>query len=69
MYPSFQAAKTHRNSKMEIPTRAASARAIFCDALAPLPLPRIMKNRAVPKLARIATKAMITRYVIGEIIR
>ena len=69
MYPSFQASRTQANNKMETPTRAANARAIFWDASGPLRPPRIMKNRATPRLPRIVTKAMITRYVIDGIIR
>lgn len=53
---------------MENPTRAASARAIFCDALLALRPPRSMKYRAAPRLAKMARKAMITRVVMDRII-
>jgi len=53
---------------MEKPTRRASAFAIFLDFSAVDALRRIMKNSAAPKLPRMATKAMITRYVMGRII-
>ncbi len=53
---------------MDNPTRAASARAIFLEALGlPLP-PRIMKKSAVPKLVKMPTNAKITRYVMSRII-
>jgi len=53
---------------MENPTRMASARAMFLDALGPLRPPRIMKTKATPRLPRMTRKAMITRYVMTEII-
>jgi hypothetical protein len=53
---------------MDTPTRTPKARAIFFDVLPELWPPRIMKNRAAPRLARMAKKAMVTRYVMNRII-
>ncbi len=50
-----------RKTKIENPTRNAKARAmrlLFCSSE---PEPRIMKNRAAPKLAKMATNAAITK--------
>ena len=59
------------NSRIENPTRNASARAIARDferASAPPSSRRIMKYKADPRLATIAMKAMTTKYVMGGII-
>lgn len=66
--PSFQATSTQTNSKMENPTRVASARAMRFDlAVSDCP-PRIMKYKAAAKLPRMTTKAKATRYDMGWII-
>ncbi len=59
--PIHQDNKMVRKIKIENPTRNAKARAMrlfFCSSE---PEPRIMKNRAAPKLAKIATNAAITK--------
>lgn len=55
------------NNRMEIPTRMASARAIFWPLDLPSVLFFIMKNRAVAKLPMIATKAKRTKYFMPRI--
>ena len=56
------------NNRIEIPTRMASAKAIFCCLDFPLLLLRIMKNRALAKLAMMAKNARITKYFMNWII-
>ena len=51
-----------------MPTRMASANAIFCCLDLPLALFLIMKNRAVAKLARMAKNARATNYFMNWII-
>ncbi len=54
---------------MEIPTRTASALAMWLPFdLSSRPL-RIMKNKADAKLARMAMNATTTRYFMGDIIQ
>ncbi len=53
---------------MEMPTRKPSALAIPRDLAVCDEPPRSMKNRAAAKLPRMATKAKITRNVMGRII-
>ena len=52
----------HTNSRMEKPTRKASARAMLFVFGRPSCPSRIMKNSAEPRLPMIARKARITRY-------
>jgi hypothetical protein len=57
-----------KKSAMDKPTRSASAHAILFDLSVDLGPPRIMKNSAVAKLAKIPKNAMLTRYVMNRII-
>ena len=69
MYPKLQAIKMQANNSRDKPTRMPRAPAIFFDVLAAsFCPPRIIKNSAAPKLAKIATNAMLTRYVMNWII-
>ncbi len=65
MYPSFQANKMQPNNRMENPTRKANALAMWLVLAFPLRPSFIMKNSAEPRLARMATKAIANKYVIG----
>ena len=56
------------NSSTESPIRKASALAILLVLAFPFVPSFIMKKSAVAKLARIAKKAMATRYVMTMII-
>ena len=56
------------NSSTESPIRKASALAILLVLAFPFVPSFIMKKSAVAKLARIAKKAMATRYVMTKII-
>lgn len=68
MYPKCHPIKTQINKTTEIPTRNAKAFTIRPDFVFPaLPL-RIMKNKADPKLARMAKKAKTTRNFMPLII-
>ncbi len=55
------------NSSIEMPTRMASANAIFCPLDFPSLLFFIMKNKAVAKLAMIAMNAKRTKYFMLRI--
>ena len=68
MYPNFQAAKMLTNSKIENPTRMASALNIREDFRWSFLLPRIMKNKALARLLRMTTKPKMTRYFMLWII-
>jgi len=69
MYPSFQATRMQTNSRMENPTRNASARTMLPVLGRPSSPSRIMKNSAEPRLAMIARKATMTKYFMPAIIR
>jgi len=68
IHPSFQATSTQTNSKMENPTRIASARAMRLDLTVSDCPPRNMKNKAKARLPKMTTKAKATRYDMGWII-
>jgi hypothetical protein len=68
MYPSFHANKMLAKRSIEMPTRMANAKAIFCALVFPLALFFIMKKSAVPKLPRMAMNARMTRYFMVRII-
>ncbi len=53
---------------IEILTRKARARAIFRPLDLPSPSALIMKIRAMPKLAMMATNARMTQYFMDSII-
>ena len=56
------------NSRIEKPTRKASARAMLLVLGLPSRPSRIMKNSAEPRLPMMATNARSTRYFMGAII-
>ena len=68
MYPNFQAAKMQRNKATDSPTRAAKARAMWRDGLFRTCPPRIMKNKADARQARMPKNARATRYDMPGII-
>ena len=68
MYPSCQAARMHKNSTMDSPTRTASALAMWLPLLLSSRPLRIMKNKADARLAKMAMNASTTRYFMERII-
>ena len=68
IHPIFQATSTQTNSRMEKPTRIASARAMRLDLTVSDCPPRIMKYKAKAKLPKMTIKANATRYDMGWII-
>ena len=68
MYPIFQAIKMHTNSSTENPIRKAKALAMLLVLALPWVPSRIIKNKAVAKLARMAKNAAVTKYVMFGII-
>lgn len=66
----YQASKTQRNRKMDIPTRMANAHAMRLDGLSDVSgWPRIMKNNANPKLPMMARNANVTSNPMRKIIQ
>ena len=66
--PSIQATITQTNSKMEKPTRIASARAMRLDWAVSVCPGLTMKYKAAAKLPKMTMKASTTRYDMGWII-
>ena len=66
--PIDQASKMVQNSKMDRPTLAAKDVAMRLARSVSLPPFLIMKTKAVPRLPKMATNAMMAMYFMCEII-